>query len=340
MILNLATLPLLFSLGIEAVSTSGTGTIAAAARTSVLVVVGAEGTAEYGREFRRWSDRWRNAAAKGNARFHRIGIGTLNETTDRHRLFERLDKEPATGLNPLWLVLIGHGTFDGRSARFNLRGPDLTAAELKTKLSRFRRPVIVINCASASAPFLRTLSAKNRIVVTACKSGYEQNYARFGGFLAAALTDPAADLDRDGQTSLKEAWLTACRRTQAFYREEGRLATEHALLDDNGDRLGTPVSAFVGLRPVENTVGSDAIDGDRAHQIHLIPSPAERKLSPGQRRQRNELELTLIALRKRKSELSSKEYDARLESLLLKLAAVYGIRTAVWAKRPKRTRQR
>jgi hypothetical protein len=31
-----------------------------------------------------------------------------------------------------------------------------------------------------------------------------------------------------------------------FYEADGRLATEHALLDDNGDSLGTPADFFRG----------------------------------------------------------------------------------------------
>ena len=35
----------------------------------------------------------------------------------------------STRSEALWLVLIGHGTFDGKTARFGLRGPDVTPAE-------------------------------------------------------------------------------------------------------------------------------------------------------------------------------------------------------------------
>ena len=45
-----------------------------------------------------------------------------------------------------------------------------------------------------------------------------------------------ADLDKDDQVSLLEAFLTASVRTAEFYEETSRLATEHALIDDNGDR--------------------------------------------------------------------------------------------------------
>ena len=99
-------------------------------RASVLVVVGAEGTEEYGRQFEQWAGRWEAAARRGNADVTIIGHGTLNEKTDRQQLHEQLAENAGASTEPLWLVLIGHGTFDGKSARFNLRGTDVSAAEL------------------------------------------------------------------------------------------------------------------------------------------------------------------------------------------------------------------
>ena len=171
-------------------------------------------------------------------------------------------------------MLIGHGTFDGKEAKFNLRGPDLSATELAAWLKPFRRPVIVINCASSSSPFLNQLSAPERIIVTATRSGYEDNFARFGKFMAEAIADPAADLDKDGQTSLLEAFLMASRRVKEFYEADGRLVTEHALLDDNGDGLGTPADFFRGVRAVKKPVEGGSVDGVRANQIVPGSQPA------------------------------------------------------------------
>src|SRR5213076_1421481 len=133
---------------------------------------------------------------------------------------------------------LGHGTFDRRSAKFNLRGADLSADELAKWLAPVHRPLVVIDAASASGPFIKALSGPDRVIVTATRSGDEQNATRFGGFLADAVSDPLADLDKDGQTSLLEAFLVAAKRVDASYTEAGLLATEHALLDDNGDGLG------------------------------------------------------------------------------------------------------
>ena len=160
-------------------------------RPSVLVVVGAPGTAEYEVEFRRWASLWRAAAEKASADFVIIGEGAeVRPTTDRERLRAALAERTSAGLEPLWVVLIGHGTFDGREAKFNLRGPDVTDAELLDWLKPIQRPVAILNCASASGPFIGRLSAPNRVVVTATRSGDEQNFARFGQYFAESVADP------------------------------------------------------------------------------------------------------------------------------------------------------
>ena len=208
---------------------------AQADRATVIVGVGAAGEEDFGREFVKWAYLWARASDQAGAKCVVTGVGPTNATTDLALLKQALTNEPTNSTAELWLVLIGHGTFDGKEARFNLRGPDLSATELAGWLKPFRRPVIVINCASSSSPFIHTLSTPGRVIVTATKSGYEQNYARFGQFIATAITDPTADLDKDGQTSLLEAFIMASRRVAEFYEAEGRLATETALLDDNGD---------------------------------------------------------------------------------------------------------
>ena len=151
--------------------------------------------------------------------------------------------------SPLWIVLLGHGTFTRGVAKFNLRGPDVSAEELAEWLQPHTRPVVVVNCASASGPFVNRLSGKNRIVVTATKSGTEQNFARFGKYFAQAIAAPDSDLDHDDEVSVHEAFLRAAADVREFYEAESRIATEHALIDDNGDGRGTPSTMFRGTRP-------------------------------------------------------------------------------------------
>jgi len=300
---------------------------------TVIVVIGAAGTEEYGAQFAEWARLWEKACSKGDAKFISIGLDKQDEPpapavpqvrgNDRRTLQETLAGESQQTTAALWLVLIGHGTFDGRTAKFNLRGPDISADDLAEWLKPLRRPIAVINTASSSAPFLSKLSAQGRVVITATKSGYEQNYTRFGQYLAGAIAEPQADLDKDGQTSLLEAFLTASGRVDEFYAAAGRLVTEHALLDDNGDGLGTRADWFRGIRPVQKAEDSASLDGYRAHQLHLVYSEAENKMLPGLRAQRDSLELEVIKLRDAKERFSEDEYFSKLESLLYDIAQIY-----------------
>lgn len=292
-------------------------------RPCVLVVVGAPGAPEFAPQFREWADRWEAAAKKGNAEFIRIGADEESGTADRDRLQMEVASRAKSGKAPLWIVLIGHGTFDGREAKFNLRGPDASDAQFAEWLEGAGRPVAFIDCASASGPFLNRLSGKDRVVITATRSGDEQNFARFGQHLAESIADPAADLDKDGQVSLLEAFLSANGRVAEFYRTGSRLATEHALLDDNGDRLGTPADWFTGVRATKRAKDGASPDGLRAHQLHLIPSDRERGIPPEKLRRRDQLELAVAALREKKGKLDEAAYYDQLEKLMLDLARLY-----------------
>lgn len=247
----------------------------------------------------------------------------LSATTSYERLKRFLAVEQKDGTAELWLVLIGHGTFDGKEAKFNLAGPDVSATELAEWLKPFKRPLIVIATASASAPFLIKLTAPGRVVVSSTRSGNEHNYARFGKFFAEAIADPTSDLDKDGQVSLLEAFLSGSRHTTEFYKTEGRLATEHALLDDNGDGLGTPADWFHGVRATKRAKDGATLDGTRAHQFHLVRSEAEQQLPAETRARRDALELQIARLRDAKAKLGETKYYAELEKLLLELAGLY-----------------
>lgn len=294
---------------------------------TVLVVVGASGADEYAKQFREWASHWQDAAKRGRANFVAIGLKPENQTDDRDLLKRRLAE--AAGSNgsrptePLWLILIGHGTFDGKVARFNLRGPDISAGELGEGLKPIERPVAIVNCTSSSGPFLNELSGSNRVVITSTKSGHEYNFARFGDYLSSAISDPKADLDKDEQTSLLEAFLLASSRVQEFYAAEGRLMTEHALLDDNGDKLGTPADWFQGVRATKSAKDGAAVDGLKAAQWHLVRSSREEKLTAEVRQRRDELEQELAQLRLKKRELAEDEYLKLIEPLLVELAKLY-----------------
>ena len=289
-------------------------------KPTLIVITGAGGEDDFGKVFAEAAQNWKKAAEK--AEVNLIEIGTANATNDLELFRAALAKEPTNSLAELWIVLLGHGTFDGREAKFNLHGPDLSASTLSNLLAGFRRPVAIINAAPSSAPFIKALARKDRVIVTATRSGAEENYTRFNRYISQAIADPEADLDKDGQTSLLEAYLMASRRVTEFYKSEGRLATEHALLDDNGDGFGVQADWFRGIHAVKKAANNAALDGTRAHQWHLVRSKEDQKLSPEQRQKRDALELEIGKLREQKSKLNEDEYYKQLEVLLTKLAEI------------------
>lgn len=309
-------------------------------RATVIVVVGAAGSDEYGKQFAAWAARWKTAVERGKATFVAIGphdedgstdaatvaTATTPEASDRDELRAAIAEAKVAGISPmrpLWIVLIGHGTFDGKKARFNLRGPDVTAEEMAEWLKDIDAPLAIVNCASASGPFINRLSGSGRAIVTATKSGAQYNFARFGDYLSAAINDEKLDLDKDQQTSLLEAYLAASARTAEFYKQESRLATEHALLDDNGDALGTPADWFRGVRAVRQAKSGAAPDGTFAASLVLVPRGREAALGAALAERRDAIEARIAALRARKGELDEREYYERLEAMLLELAACY-----------------
>jgi hypothetical protein len=293
-----------------------------AQEADVIIAVGASGDEAYAKDFAQWAANWQKAAATGKAKVQTFGA-MPEEKESLERLRTAVEAEAKESLAPLWLVFIGHGTFDGREGKFNLRGDDVTATDVATWLKKAARPVVVVCGFSASGAFLKTLTAPGRVVVTATKSGAENNFAHFTGYLAEMIVDPAADLDHDGQTSILEAWLAAAHKTAEFYEAGDRIATEHSLLDDNGDGFGTPPEWYSGLRVVKKAKDAKTVDGLRAGQLSLVPNNSELALSPELRAQRDQLEADLAALRESKANLAEKEYFAKLETLLLKLARLY-----------------
>ncbi len=300
------------------------GLARAEGRATLVLVTGAPGSPEYGEAFARWTGFWQKAGERAGAGVRLLGQDEAADgPSDRERFQALLEEEEAHGEGELWLVFHGHGTFDGRNAKFNLRGPDVSAGDLSGWLSGFQRPLVLVSGFSASAPFIEALSGPGRLILSATRSGHQNSYSRFGGFLAGALEDPEADLDRDDQVSLLEAFLMASRKTGAFYEAEGRLATEHALLEDTGDRRGVEADWFRGVRAIRESRDGSRPDGRRAHQFHLIPSAFEAALPEELRRERDELEMELLDLRDAKDSMDSAEYYRELEGVLVQLSEIY-----------------
>ena len=295
----------------------------------LLLVMGAPGEEDYLAPFQRTTAAWIDASDLAGLNTHTIGAAIAAKTEEsapplRDELRDWLAAQPKEGTTPLWFVYVGHGTFDGRIAKLNLRGPDVSAAELREWFQPFTRPMVIVHGGSASAPFVNALSATNRIVISATENANEINYARFGERFANAVADPKADIDRDGQTSVLEAFISAANKTELYYDENGRLSTEHALIDDNGDGRGTPFDWFNGTRLVKRAKQpTHSPDGKRAKLISLIPSLAEQNLTDDQRETRDNLEAKIEQLRLQKETIEIDDYYTKLETLFRQLSQIY-----------------
>lgn len=281
----------------------------------VVLVQGAAGTEEYGKKFQAQVEAWKTACAKGE-----VPVEVINGPETTAKLEKRLTS--ADPKKSLWLVLIGHGTFDGREAKFSAEGPDFDAKQLGTWLAPLKQEIVVIHNASASGGFMRPLAAKNRVIITSTKSPDEVFYARFGEYFAEAVGGlDAADFDQDKQVSLLEAFRHAGQAAATFYENDNRLATEHALIDDNGDAMGTRHES---LQPDAKAAAGVKTDGERAAQLVLVLSEEEKKLTDAQRGKRDALELALKKLKEQREKMQDEAYYTELEKLLRELGEVYG----------------
>ncbi len=286
-----------------------------------VIIVGAGGEDPYAQQFSQWSaeltkvltDRFRFARERVKVLAEKPAAGESKSTADDvRRMFTSLKSELATD-NVLFVFLIGHGSYDGKEAKFNLVGPDLSALEYSNLLTQLpTRRVVLFNMASASGEFVKTLSAKGRVVVTATRSGQETNATRFPGFFINALSANDSDTNQDGHVSVLEAFVYANRLTAEFYTRAGRLATEHALLEDNGDGVGR-----------EKAEGGEGL---LARAIYLdslsVEQAAANATTSKLQKERTRLEGEIEQLIGRKSSMPEAEYEALLEKLFIELAKV------------------
>lgn len=298
----------------------------------LVVVTGAPGEEAYVSAFRNWSERWVNSGRESGVTCEWIdgtqpfeASDSTSPVSDKKRL---MDWIAAAGDSELWIVMIGHGTFDGTTAKFNLRGEDISGNELAAALTSSKGPQVLIHCFSCSGAFLPLLSQPGRIVITATKSGAEMNYSRFGDYLSLTLSDPSADLDHDKAVSILEAFLMASKRTEQFYLDDKRLATEHPLLDDGGDGKGVGATFFRGIRLIKRASDGATVDGEFAARTLLKPSRDDAPLTEQQLKKRDELELALSRLRLAKPSMSEDEYYTKLANIADELVAMYGFEPA------------
>ncbi|MGQ0642308.1 MAG: hypothetical protein ACT4P6_16290 [Gemmatimonadaceae bacterium] len=213
------------------------------------------------------------------------------------------------------LIYIGHGSAQSGRPQLALVGPDLGAAELATLLAGIKATTLaVVLAASASGDFVKPLAAPGRVIITATKSGAEQNESLFAEHFVSALGTDAADSDKDHRVSLLELFTYTRREVARVYETSNRLLTEHAVLEDDGDGIARPDASATGAdgpfasRVAINRIGTVAATND-ARAVPFV-------------RKREDLQRQIDSLRTRRDRLSSAEYDRRLEDLVVQLAQV------------------
>ncbi|WDQ18343.1 hypothetical protein [Rhodopirellula sp. P2] len=295
-------------------------------RGDLMVVVGAAGEETYEPVFREWSGTWMQLAKAAKLNAVRIGdASSKSELNDLQLLEKALEGFETDSPRPLWISLIGHGTFARNVAKFNLRGPDVSADQMNDWLAGFKRPVVIVNNASSSGPFINALSGPNRIIVTATKSGNEQNFARFGQYFAEALASMDSDLDHDDAVSIREAFVRASKDVELFYEAEDRIATEHALIDDNGDGLGSQANDL--RNQVLTPEQLAKLDGKQAARMTIAPVANSLNWTDDQLQRRDEFENQLDALRMQRlsdpAAFPDNQWADHLEKILVPLAELY-----------------
>jgi len=288
---------------------------AVAQESHLLVITGVGGDEEHTKTFHKWATAMIDAAKKkdGLADGNIIYLSEKPEL-DAARIKGRSTRENiqkafsdlaarARPNDAVFIMLIGHGSFDGRQAAFSIPGPDLTPADFAMLLGKLAtQRVAFVNTSSSSGAFLPTVAGPGRVIVTATKTGGERNETRFPEFFVEAFADETADRDRNGRVSIAEAFEYAKAKVLKAYEQDGHLLTEHAALDEGPAGAGLAASLF--LAAPQGTLKVDTSD------------PAMRALVE----QRDVIEREIAALKLMKPSIDQAKYDAQMERLLTDLA--------------------
>ena len=286
------------------------------ADTYYLTVAGLGGEADYEQRFRGLAsdlDRLLKAADTTN---HVVTLSGDNAT--RAHLAESLQSiaDQAKADDDFVLMLIGHGSYDGRQYKFNLVGPDISATALAQLCDRIdARHQLIVNTTSSSGASIVAMAHEGRAVIAATKSGTEKNATVFARYWVDALRDATADVDKNDSISALEAFRYATAKTAAFYESQKRLATEHAIFADSGSAAsvrtasltsgaGKSLSSFVLIR-----LGRSGL---------AASDPAKRALLT----RKEQLESQIDTLKYQRAAMSPEEYRRQLTEALVALAKV------------------
>jgi hypothetical protein len=291
-------------------------TSAFAQDTHLLVITGAPGDDEHAQKFHKWATTIVDAAKdKGGLTDATITYLGDKPDMDASRIKGRSSRAnvekafadlaaKAQPTDEVIVILIGHGSFDGKTGAFNLPGPDLTADDYARLLGAVKsQRIVFINTSSASGAFLQALAGPGRTIITSTKTGGEKNEPVFAQFFADAFMDPAADTDRNGRVSMAEAFEYAKTKSVATYTKAGTILTEHATLDDSRE------GKFAATLYLES-------EKAQADKTAKVANPELRALLE----QQQSLQRQIDDVKLKKDVLPPAQYDQQMEKLLTELA--------------------
>jgi hypothetical protein len=288
--------------------------VLAHASTYYVTITGLGGEPDYTQRFKMWAEDIDISLkrAGGDSKVVTMQVPTRDQVRAR---FAELARQ-AKATDTLVVTLIGHGTYDGVDYKFNLQGPDITAAELAGLMDHIAaQRQLVINTTECSGGSIEHLRRPMRIVIAATRAGTERNATVFARYWAEALRDPAADTDKNEAISALEAFRYAQQKTTDFFETQKRLATEHSVIEDTGKGTGernpTPENGEGKLAasfPVVRLGANAAAARDPAKRLLL-----DRK---------EQLEQAIDKLKFEKAAMPADEYKRQLTHLLLELAKV------------------
>jgi hypothetical protein len=285
-----------------------------------LIISGASGGDKYAEQMAGWRNELRASLIdryQFKPEFVKVLVdeaaasGEKGNAENVRKLFAEVKKN-ATKDDFILIVLLGHGTFDGDVAKFNLVGPDLTAKDWSDLLAGVQGRIALVNTTEASFPFLESLTAKGRVVITATDSAAQKYATVFPEYFVKAMRDASSDLDKNGRTSIYEVFAAASAAVKQHYEQRGQLTTERALIDDNGDGKGREASA-------------EGPDGGIARLDYLDNEVAAATGNPELAaliKRRQELEQKIEEHKQLKGVMPDAEWNKEFEKLALELAQV------------------
>ncbi len=284
------------------------------AATYYVTVAGLGGTPEYDSQFAKWASELQQELQKNGPDTH---ISTLAGSAATREAVERTLAAIASEAKPadtFGIFLIGHGTFDGTDYKINLPGPDLSASGLATLLNRIQAGrQLVVDMTSCSGAAVAALARRNRIVITATKSGTEKNATVFPRYWIDALHDPSADTDKNGTLTTLELYRYTAQKTATYFESEKLLATEHPSITDTG--------ATIAVRDPKPENGQGLLAARFAviepeQQLARNLAPEKQKLVS----KKEDLEAKIDRLKYEKAAMNPDQYKQQLTTLLLELA--------------------